>query len=203
MPGKRATPEARKEQIIAAADQVLVEVGLEAFTVEQVSARAGIAKGTIYQYYHNKDEMLAEVVVRALHSMQTYFEEAVNRETESIAQFQALCRACYQFYRHHPHYFALISYMERPAFDIDTSGYLRLSQELQQFTQSLIERGQARGEIKAEYDPSMVHYIVWASCVAVVEFVDTKQRLLQDHHFINTEAMIETFASILTRGMAT
>ena len=58
---KRETPELRKQQIIAAADLVLLEVGIERFTVDQVIEKAGIAKGTVYNYYKNKDEMLAEL----------------------------------------------------------------------------------------------------------------------------------------------
>ena len=59
MPGKRATPEIRKNQIIAAADLVLLEAGIDAFTIDQVIAKAGIAKGTVYNYYKNKDQILA------------------------------------------------------------------------------------------------------------------------------------------------
>ncbi|MEL6698875.1 MAG: TetR/AcrR family transcriptional regulator [Bacteroidota bacterium] len=202
MPGKRATPEIRKNQIIAAADLVLLEAGIDAFTIDQVIAKAGIAKGTVYNYYKNKDQILAELGVKAIKLMYEYFEEHIGKHVHSVDKIKALCLACYQFNKHYPQYFELISYMERPEFDINTTGYLKLSQGLQHFTEQLIQEGQAKKELRPNLDAATTHYIIWACCVGVVEFVDTKKRLLANHHEIDQEQMVKTFAEILTVGMA-
>ncbi len=202
MPGKRATPESRKLQILAAADQVLIQIGIEHFTVDRVIEVAHIAKGTVYRYYKNKDEMLAELGVKALTLLQADFDRAVAQQTHSMDKVKAIVGACYQFYQHHLQYFELISYMERPEFDLNASGYLKLSEHTQRFTQHIIEQGQAKGEINPSLDATMLHYIMWAACVGVVEFVETKKKLLKHHHQINTEHMIGTFAELMTKGMA-
>jgi AcrR family transcriptional regulator len=45
---------------------VLQEVGVNNFTIDQVVDYLGIAKGTVYKYFKSKDDVLAEVSVKAL-----------------------------------------------------------------------------------------------------------------------------------------
>ena len=199
---KRATPETRKSQIIAAADLVLLEVGIDKFTVDQVIEKANIAKGTVYNYYKNKDEMLAELGTKALSLMHQHFKKNADLCDNSIDKIRAICTTSYYFQRQYPEYSRLISNMERPDFDINTSNYVKLSYDLQKFTSAIVIEGQHKGEIKPSLDPIMVNYILWASCVGVVQFVETKKKLLKNHHEIDVEKMVETFADMVTRGLA-
>ena len=198
---KRATPESRMHQIIAAAELVLLDVGMERFTIDQVVERAKIAKGTVYNYYKNKDELLAELGTKALGIMQQHFITATEQHDDSVGKVKAICLACYRFYQKYPKYFELISFMERPDFNINIQGYLKLSQDFQRFTNNIIIQGQARGEIRTGLEATMVNYILWASCVGVVQFVETRQKLLKNHHEISTEHMVNTFAEMITSGI--
>ena len=201
MVSKRLTPETRKSQIIAAADLVLLEVGIDRFTVDQVMERAKIAKGTVYNYYTNKDEMLAELGLKALALMHEYFNKEIEKYDDSIDKIKGICRACYKYYRQYPEYFELISFMERPEFDINVQGLLKISQDFQRYTNSIVIAGQEKGQIKKTLDPAMINYILWASCVGVVQFVETKKKLLKNHHEIDTELMVQTFAEMITEGI--
>jgi AcrR family transcriptional regulator len=57
-------PDVRREQLLNAAQRVLVERGLRATTVADVAAAAGVAKGTTYLYFASKDELLAGLRAR-------------------------------------------------------------------------------------------------------------------------------------------
>ncbi|MEM0996889.1 MAG: TetR/AcrR family transcriptional regulator [Bacteroidota bacterium] len=198
---KRPTAEARKQQIIAAADLVLLDGGIEGFTVDQVIARAQIAKGTVYNHYRNKDEMLAELGIKALQLLLDRFTTATDAENYSSKKIAALCLACYDYYREFPDYFELISYMERPEFNINYATHLKISQKIQRFTNDLIVHGQSRGEIKSEISPTLTGYIIWASCMGVVQFVDSKKKLLTNHHEIDIRQLVTAYAEILTAGL--
>ena len=198
---KRESPESRKSQIIAAADLVLLEVGIDRFTVDQVIERAKIAKGTVYNYYKNKDEMLAELATKGLDIMQQHFVDSTKKHANWVDKIRAICLACYEFYEKYPKYFELISYMERPDFNINIQGYLKLSFDFQKFTSSLIVAGQEQGEIRKSLEPMMVNYILWACCVGVVQFVESKKKLLKNHHEIDRQQMVNTFADMITQGI--
>lgn len=49
-----------KEKIIKAAAKVFNKKGLESATVDDIAKQAGVAKGTVYIYFKDKDEILLE-----------------------------------------------------------------------------------------------------------------------------------------------
>jgi AcrR family transcriptional regulator len=65
-PPRRQPPDVRREQLLDAAEQVLVQRGLRATTVADVAEAAGVAKGTMYLYYESKDDLLAGLRSRYL-----------------------------------------------------------------------------------------------------------------------------------------
>jgi TetR/AcrR family transcriptional repressor of nem operon len=54
----------RREQILDAAEQVLVERGLAAATMADVAEAAAVAKGTVYLYFESRTELLAGLRAR-------------------------------------------------------------------------------------------------------------------------------------------
>ena len=54
--------EARPEEITAAALELFSERGYAATRLEDVAARAGVAKGTVYLYFANKEELFKAVL---------------------------------------------------------------------------------------------------------------------------------------------
>lgn len=60
---------ATRERIIEAATQILAEDSFSRFSIDRISARAGISRRTFFNYFKSKDELLAEVLktLRILH----------------------------------------------------------------------------------------------------------------------------------------
>ncbi|MFF0488263.1 TetR/AcrR family transcriptional regulator [Nocardia sp. NPDC004068] len=56
--------EARRRQIIAAAVEVISEVGYASASLARIAKRAGISKGVISYHFDGKDELMAELVVQ-------------------------------------------------------------------------------------------------------------------------------------------
>jgi TetR/AcrR family transcriptional regulator, regulator of autoinduction and epiphytic fitness len=52
--------ERSRSQVLAAAAEVLVEVGYGALTIEAVAARSGVAKSTIYRHWPGKPQLVAD-----------------------------------------------------------------------------------------------------------------------------------------------
>ena len=70
-PGGRATPrrrrkEARPGELLAAALELFVDKGYAATRLDDVAARAGVAKGTLYLYFDNKDALFRAVVEQGI-----------------------------------------------------------------------------------------------------------------------------------------
>jgi len=63
-PPRRQPPDVRREQILDAAQQVLLRRGPAAATMADVADAASVAKGTVYLYFASKTELLAGLRAR-------------------------------------------------------------------------------------------------------------------------------------------
>lgn len=68
----------RTREILAAARQLMEQRGLEAVTMEEIAAAAGVAKGTIYLYFPSKDELIQAII--------TQVGEGLLQDIEAAAQ---------------------------------------------------------------------------------------------------------------------
>jgi AcrR family transcriptional regulator len=59
---RKVEPETRRQAILDAALAVFAERGFEAARLEDVAARAGVAKGTLYLYFRDKEALFEELV---------------------------------------------------------------------------------------------------------------------------------------------
>lgn len=65
MPGRQKS-DAKKEAILRAASEEFAERDFHEVLMEDVAARAGVGKGTLYRYFPNKDDLFAASVAHSL-----------------------------------------------------------------------------------------------------------------------------------------
>jgi TetR/AcrR family transcriptional regulator, transcriptional repressor for nem operon len=100
-PRRRQPPDVRREQLLDAAERVLLQRGLAAATMADVAEAASVAKGTVYLYYPSKDELLAGLRTRFFERFAaTLDDRAASRTTTPptyAARVQRLVAAAYDF----------------------------------------------------------------------------------------------------------
>ena len=82
--------EARPEEITAAALELFVERGFANTRLDDVAARAGISKGTLYLYFENKEELFKAVVREALVARLVEFRSQIDKYEGSTFDLLAL-----------------------------------------------------------------------------------------------------------------
>ncbi len=65
-PGESSKEISRKEQIIQNASVIFEAKGYDRTTIDDIAQAAGIAKGTFYIYFNNKEELLLEVIKKLI-----------------------------------------------------------------------------------------------------------------------------------------
>lgn len=73
-PAPRDGKAARREAILAAGLHVFAEHGFEAARLDEVAARAGVAKGTLYLYFTDKTALFEEIVRAAAGPVRAHLE---------------------------------------------------------------------------------------------------------------------------------
>ncbi|WP_188192867.1 TetR/AcrR family transcriptional regulator [Nonomuraea sp. SYSU D8015] len=74
----------RMAEILDAAEQVIAEVGYPDMTTNQVAARAGMSPGSLYQFFHNKEEILDGLVSRYTADRQEFWAARLAEVTPDI-----------------------------------------------------------------------------------------------------------------------
>lgn len=113
---KEREKEARKEEILAAAETVFFEKGLTGSTVDDIAAAAELSKGTIYLYFHSKEDLYLAVMNRGIDIMQEMFERAIGTGENPIKLVSNLGDAYYAFFQKHQDYFRMFTFFESPQF---------------------------------------------------------------------------------------
>lgn len=65
-PARQRRKEARPAELLAAALDIFVERGFSATKLDDVAARAGVSKGTLYLYFASKEELFKAVIQQGI-----------------------------------------------------------------------------------------------------------------------------------------
>jgi len=88
---------ATREALITAAQEVIAVKGVYLTVIEEITERADVAKGSFYQYFRNRDELLDVLLTRRLEELRMHIEA-----TPSPGTFAACVRT---LIGHHLDYF--------------------------------------------------------------------------------------------------
>ena len=85
----RRRKDARPQEILEAALSVFAEKGFAAARMEQIAARAGVSKGTIYLYFDSKEAVFRALVHEMLGSQITRFADSARESSGPVAPILA------------------------------------------------------------------------------------------------------------------
>jgi AcrR family transcriptional regulator len=190
--------EARPQELLDAALALFAEKGFAATRSEEVAARAGVAKGTLYLYYPSKEELLKAVISQRLSSEIAAAAEVTEHFEGTTAELMT----------------EVLTEWWMKVFDSPTSAVFKLViTEVRNFPDiadfyrhevvepgseligRIIERGIRRGEFRRVDVPSAVLSLIFpmvmlclhkhslGACAPAVELVDP-------HHFIRQHVQL-------------
>lgn len=156
MPNQRELArQQKKERIIEAAVKVFARKGFYTANVKDVAKAAGVADGTIYLYFKNKDDLLISLFEHKMQNILQRFEKALEKLTDPLDQLKSFIA----------NYFKLIA--EDPELSGVFQVELRQSSKFlkdyhnQQFANYLniiagiLDRGKAIGFFRPEMDSNI------------------------------------------------
>ncbi len=101
LPRKERERLARREQILNAARKVFSERGFEKATLDEIAEVAEYGKGTIYNYFKNKEELFSCIIKGGISSFQRFVEEAIRNKTTPREKIETYIDAAFEFFETH------------------------------------------------------------------------------------------------------
>ena len=78
-------PQDKRQQILSAAEKLIAEVGFQGLSMQKLAKEAGVAAGTIYRYFDDKDHLIDDVRVLVTQRVADAVQEGVD-DSDPIKQ---------------------------------------------------------------------------------------------------------------------
>ena len=82
-----------QEKICNAAADVIIENGFEQLTMDKVAERANVAKGTLYNYFKDKSELLVSVANSILDPLDKSIADIANSDMKPLKKLEGIAHA--------------------------------------------------------------------------------------------------------------
>ena len=164
---------AREDAIVEAVNSLLAEKGFDLMTVDEVAAKVGIAKASLYKHFPSKEDLAAAAMVRLLRLAKNFLAE-LPAQAEPLAQLKAVVRWMMQV--------QLAGQM--PSLPSQNSSlratllanrdYLDSLLQVSDHIGQWIEAAQQDGSLNPTLPPLLVLYTLYSlACDPVLEFMQT------------------------------
>ena len=196
-----STPESSRadkhELILEAAIRVFAEKGFHAARISDVAKEAGVADGTIYLYFKNKDDLLLCIFEEKMDLLLAGLRQALVGVTESLEQVRTFAHYHFRQVQEHRE-LAEVLQIELRLSNKFLKEYRpqKLWEYLSIFAE-IVRVGQERGVVRSDIDPFMA---MWAFFGAMDEMA--MQFILAKHRKFSLDAAAETVSSIFIRGLS-
>jgi AcrR family transcriptional regulator len=152
----------RREEIVNIAENLFIASGYDGVTMEVVARQAGLAIGTLYLYFKNKESLFSAVVVRRVAEFNRQLRESANKGSNGAEKIYATGEALHEFYKKYPEIFRMfVLDMQSSGFsgdDENTRELAKLSRDNFRIAQHFVEEGIADGSLRQDINPMMTTF---------------------------------------------
>ncbi len=153
----------KKNRIYNMAVQLFGEYGYDGLSIDRLCEKAGISKGSFFQYFPSKTHLFEFVILIFDDYLAKWIDEIKNKETAVLAKdrllylYQALIINSKLFTDEQKFFLYVSSSLSHATVFIEG---IDLTRHFQQYIKEIIERGVKTGEIRGDFEVDMTGYLV-------------------------------------------
>lgn len=157
----------RKKQILDAAAKSFSLFGYKATTMDQVAKLANVGKGTIYNFFKNKEDLFHEIVSSLIAEMKEAAEQSFDEEDSFVEKVH---RALYQvldFRRKHQLTIKLFQEAREMGTPVVLEVMDKIERSILDYIRDKIEMGIKHGEIK-NCNPEVTAFVILKTYISLI-----------------------------------
>ncbi len=162
---KEREREIRRKDIIDAAERLFFANDYENVKMNNIAEEAEMARGTLYQYFKNKDEIYAAIAIRAAKMINEMFKELLTKDQTGIEKMRNVCEFYYDFYKKYPGYYN--AYYHSGMFEVESSPTLKKLKKIRktsfQVAVNAVNEGIKDGSLREDLDPAVTTLFMLAT----------------------------------------
>lgn len=163
MRGEDMTKESEKpikrEQIAAAARELFSEFGYRAVSVSQIAQKADVAKGTVYLYFKDKEDLFLYLVQEFIDEMSRFIREVENRHLSLAEKFHVVVYSLLKYRREQKFLYRVVREAHETQHALARRVTAILDDEITRYIEEQLEQGLARGEVRP-CNPKVLSFVI-------------------------------------------
>ncbi|MBE3561165.1 MAG: TetR/AcrR family transcriptional regulator [Ktedonobacteraceae bacterium] len=139
----------REMLILGAAEEVLLEKGYHETSMDEIAARVGVAKGTIYLHFPSKEDLVIAIFARDMERFSQAIEDAIRSQQTAREKLESLLTFMYcgYFSRRARLFYLLYNNVDMKKLFVEKGGCMQeMWEQLTQKISAVLEEGKAAGE---------------------------------------------------------
>lgn len=157
----------KRTEILQAARTSFETFGYKATTVEQVAKIAKVGKGTVYNFFVNKEELLEEVVMAMVQQMTGETENMVDPKLSFTENAQNTLKNLLKYRKHHLLFVKLLEEEKRLQTPEVMQMLVKIEAAILDYFSGKIEQAVKKGELRP-CNAKLVSYLLFKSYFAFV-----------------------------------
>ncbi|HYO78290.1 MAG TPA: TetR/AcrR family transcriptional regulator [Thermoanaerobaculia bacterium] len=166
--------EYRIASIQEATMRVIARKGMAAATMQEIAEEAGVAKGTIYLYFRDRDELVEKTFETAIKQLMREIDAAIEQDLPLESKIRAIMQAHLAFFGKNREFFRLYLSMRMPEGPVarqrrqNEHCQPQYRTRVQRFADTL-SRAMDRGEIRRVDPYKLALFIIEGSTAIILE----------------------------------
>jgi len=205
---KEREKEARREEIVGAAEKIFFEKGLAQATMDEIAEAAELSKGTLYLYYKSKEDLYLSVAMKGSEILYQLFLRVVESGEPTIKMIAGLGEAYYEYFKTYRNYFRMYYFFENPQVQSQVSPEMRdvcqqCDRNIWDLVVSVLQRGIDEGVLRKDLDPLEAGVMLWSNSNGIMRIMDRQEDYWKERMGLNLEKMMRKSNRMLVEGMMT
>ena len=168
--------EFRIQSIRDAAIRVIARKGMAAATMQEIADEAGVAKGTIYLYFRDRDDLVEKTFENAMNDLHKRVDEALEKEGTFEQKFRGMLAAKIGYFQAHREFFRLYISLRYPEGSAQQQRRQKRHCQPQYQSRvtrvaSALEEAMNRGEIRRMDPMRLALFIIEGSSAVIIQRV--------------------------------
>jgi len=156
-------PEEKRKRILDVAMDEFATYPYSEASLSNIVARAGIAKGSMYQYFDDKKDLYTYILDLAAQEKMSYVKRELDQKTDFFTTFERLMAAGTRFNLEHPQLGQVVA----NALDVPGEGllhelYSKGREMTIEFFEHMLKEGMEKGEIRGNIDPRLAATLMYS-----------------------------------------
>lgn len=199
---KALEKEVRRQAILDAAESLMTESGVFSLNIDAVAARTQLAKGTIYLYFKNKEEILAALTVKARQLLLDEYNRMIADSPDPLSAIKGIVLTNYAFYRKNALHYDLVSLYEANNTLTETDELHRTTHDIWAVVIRLIDAAKAAGQLRADLDTLTVSMCLWGMTTGILQLIKVRNAHIAADDRLDEQRILTTFNEMLHWGIA-